>query len=167
MSVTRPDPPLNAGERATLVGFLDYQRATLATKCEGLDAHELRRRPVPAANLSLLGLVRHLAEVEQAWFEERFLGVPVISYWSTDADPEAAFDGVDGADPDEAFALWREACETSRKILDGASLEDTFVYGTRGQISLRWVIVHLIEEYARHNGHADLIRESIDGATGE
>jgi uncharacterized damage-inducible protein DinB len=166
MVAPRIDPPLNAGERETLVGYLEYQRSTLLTKCEGLTPSQLRHRAVMPSNLSLLGLVRHMAEVELAWFE-RFLGHPVIGFWSTDIDPDADFNGVDTADADEAFATWHRTCESSRQILAGAAFDDTFVYGTRGRISVRWLVGHMIEEYARHNGHADLIREAIDGVTGE
>jgi uncharacterized damage-inducible protein DinB len=165
-SVARIDPPLTASERDTLIGYLDYHRATLATKCQGLTTAQLRSRPIQPSNLSLLGLVRHLAEVELAWFA-RVEGHVLISHWNTDGNPDADFDDVDTADPEEAFNLWRRTCDESDQILARASFDDTFVHGTRGRISLRWLVAHLVEEYARHNGHADLLREAIDGVTGE
>jgi uncharacterized damage-inducible protein DinB len=163
---TRTDPPLVAAERETLIGYLEYHRATLAAKCEGLTTAQLRRRSVPPSNLSLLGLIRHLAEVELGWFS-RFQGRAVAGYWCTEEHLDADFDDVDTADPDEAFATWRRTCEASDRVLAGASFDDTFVTEARGPISLRWLVAHLVEEYARHNGHADLLREAIDGVTGE
>jgi len=164
---TRTDPPLLGDERATLVGFLDYQRATLAGKCRGLDPAQLRERSVPPSPLSLLGLVRHMAEVERAWLRVRFSGEAIGSHWVTDDDPDAEFDHVEGADVAEAFAAWEEEWATANRIIAAASLDDTFELEGHGAVSLRWVLVHLVEEYARHNGHADLLRERIDGVTGE
>ena len=163
----RRDPPLLGDERATLVGFLEYQRATLAGKCRGLDPAELRTRSVPPSPLSLLGLVRHMAEVERAWFRIRFSGEAIGYRWITDDDPNADFDHVEDADVPEAFAAWEKERTAADRIIAAASLDDTFELEGHGTISLRWVLVHLVEEYARHNGHADLLRERIDGATGE
>jgi uncharacterized damage-inducible protein DinB len=163
----RPEPPLASDEKATLVGYLDYQRATLALKCDGLDAEQLRRRAVPPSALSLLGVVRHMAEVERGWFRQRLAGEQIGYRWVTDDEPNAEFDDVDTAVPAEAFAAWEEECDASRRIVAAASsLDDTFELPRMGTISLRWLLVHMIEEYARHNGHADLLRECIDGATG-
>ena len=167
MTVNRIDPPYVADERAMLDAWLDYHRATLAWKCEGLDDAQLRQRAVPPSSLSLLGLVRHMADVERNWFR-RVLGgedVPGI-YWSDD-DPDGDFDNVDTADVQEAFATWRAECEHARRAAAAApSLEATGL--RRGEaVSLRWILVHMIEEYARHNGHADLLRERIDGTVGD
>ena len=167
MTVNRIDPPYVADERAMLDAWLDYHRATLAWKCEGLDDAQLRQRAVPPSSLSLLGLVRHMADVERNWFR-RVLGgedVPGI-YWSDD-DPDGDFDNVDTADVQEAFATWRAECEHARRAAAAApSLEATGL--RRGEaVSLRWILVHMIEEYARHNGHADFLRERIDGTVGD
>jgi uncharacterized damage-inducible protein DinB len=155
-----------AADRASLVAFLDYHRATLAWKCDGLSAEQLKRRAVPTSSLSLLGLVRHAAEVERSWFRSVVAGESIRALWDR-VDGDFADFHVDDADVDEAFAFWHDACERSRTITDAAgSLDDTVDY--RGEaFSLRYVLTHMIEEYARHNGHADLLREAIDGAVGE
>ncbi|MHB8293975.1 MAG: DinB family protein [Acidimicrobiales bacterium] len=172
MPVERTDPPLGAPERATLSAFLDYHRATLAVKCEGLDESQLRQRALPPSNLSLLGLVRHLAEVERAWFASRLAKEVDQGIWITDDDEDADFDHVDEAEVAEAFERWREECERSRRLLsEVGSLEDTFTFQSRREgevsVSVRWLLVHMVEEYARHNGHADLLRERLDGSTGD
>ena len=163
----RVDPPHTGAERDTLVAFLDYHRDTLALKCDALADDALRARAVPPSNLSLLGLVRHLAEVERSWFRHGVAGEQVDAIWCTPQSPDADFDDVDTADVAEAFATWRAECDAARAITAERPLEHTFSNRRGVVISLRWVLVHLIEEYARHNGHADLLRESIDGATGE
>jgi uncharacterized damage-inducible protein DinB len=167
MTPNRIDPPFVAGERAMLESWLEYHRATLAWKCEGLDDAQLRERAVPPSPLSLLGLVRHMADVERSWFR-RVLGgenVPGI-YW-TDDDPDGYFDNFDAADVQEAFATWRAECEHARR--NAAAADSLDVTGQRrGEtVTLRWILVHMIEEYARHNGHADFLRERIDGAVGD
>ena len=162
----RPDPPLEADERTMLNAYLDFQRETLALKCAGLsDRHS--EKLIPPSGLSLHGLVRHLAGVERWWLRQQFAGedVPILYY--SDDDPNQDFDSLDG-DFDEALAVWRRECDRSREIVAAApSLDAT---GTRRQtgdsFSLRWVLLRLIAEYARHNGHADLLRERIDGAIG-
>ena len=152
-----------------LNAWLDYQRATLAWKCDGLD-DQLRDRSVPPSRLSLLGLVRHMAEVERGWFRRTLSGedVPPRIYSET-GDRDAAFEAVETADVAEAFAIWRAECELARKAEAAApSLEVIGVEQSSGRrVSLRWILVHMIEEYARHNGHADLLRERIDGVTGD
>ena len=168
-SADRTDPPMIGDERATLVGFLDYQRQTFAWKCAGLEPEQLARRAVPPSELSLLGLLRHLAEVERGWFRE-FAGEPTSDLYCTDADPDLDFHGAvaDPAVVEAAYAHWQAEVDHAREIVAGAQLEDTFTRQRDGKtISLRWVLAHMIEEYARHNGHADLLRERIDGATGE
>jgi hypothetical protein len=170
--MTRIDPPEVADERSTLIGFLDYHRATLLMKCEGLTAAQLAQRSVPPSELSLLGLVRHLALVEQAWFQERLARLPVEPFYMTDDDVDGDFH-VPAADPqavaDEGFATWRAQVARSDEILAGvADLGQAFHHDRDGlDLSVRWLLVHMIEEYARHNGHADLLRQAIDGATGE
>ena len=171
MDVNRIDPPGVADERTMLESWLDYHRATLAMKCDGLEDPQLRERAVPPSTLSLLGLVRHMAEVERAWFR-RFLGgedAPYL-YCARTADgnrDDGEFDDVETAEVAEDFATWHEECEHSRGV--AASLPSLDVTAERrGEVlSFRWVLVHMVEEYARHNGHADLIRQSIDGAVGD
>ena len=154
-----------AGEREMLESWLDFHRDTLLTKCVGLTDEQLRRRTCPPSTLTLLGLVRHMNEVEEGWFG-RFAGDAVPVY-STEEWPDADFDDLDGADAAADVAAFRARCVRSRERAAGHGLDETFI-GRRGNpISLRWVYVHMIEEYARHNGHADLIRESVDGETGE
>ncbi|WP_037914324.1 DinB family protein [Actinacidiphila yeochonensis] len=163
----RTEPSRRAGDRASLTGFLQYQRETLAWKCAGLTAEQLGRRAVPPSDLSLIGLVRHMAEVERSWFRNVVAGGTAPAHWHRrEPGHQAEFD-VDGTDPEEAFRVWEEECARSRATVEGAaSLDDTLHW--RGEVfTLRYVITHLIEEYARHNGHADLLRECLDGATGE
>jgi uncharacterized damage-inducible protein DinB len=168
MTVERVDPPLEAGEREMLGAWLEWQRATLAWKCQGLDDHQLRERSALPSSLSLLGLVRHMAEVERGWFRRTLGGEDVPHIYSTTRDMDAAFNDADTADVAEAFATWRAECELARKAEAAApSLEVIGVQRSGRRVSLRWIFVHMIEEYARHNGHADLLRERIDGSTGD
>jgi uncharacterized damage-inducible protein DinB len=155
-----------AGDRASLTGFLDFQRETLAMKCQGLSGDQLRLRAVPTSALTLLGLVRHTAEVERSWFGVVLAGEDSPFFWAKSTGEPAAFE-VEGADVDEAFAVWHQACEKSRAAADAVqSLEHTVEFRGR-DYSLRYILTHMIEEYARHNGHADLLREAIDGTVGE
>jgi uncharacterized damage-inducible protein DinB len=167
MTSDRTDPPYLADERDMLVSWLDYHRATLAMKCDGLDDAQLRQRAVPPSSLSLLGLVRHMAEVERNWFRRVLGGEDAPPRYYSDDDPDGDFDRVDDADVQEAWATWRSDCEHARRAVAAApSLETTGL--RRGEpVSLRWILVHMIEEYARHNGHADLLRERIDGTVGD
>lgn len=164
---TRPDIPAFASEREMLRAFLDYQRATLAMKCEGLSDAELRQRPVPASALSLLGLVRHLAEVERTWFRRVFTDNDVPLIWSQETDFQAAFDDRDSTRA-EAFSAWESEVAHSRQVereaesLDAAGLQPR--WGER--VSLRMIMIHVLTEYCRHNGHADFLREATDGVTG-
>ncbi|MFI0355668.1 DinB family protein [Actinomadura sp. 9N407] len=156
-----------AGERASLTEFLEYQRQTLAMKCAWLTTEQLREKAIPPSALSLLGLVRHLADVERSWFQNGMNGERVRSFWGRGPDGEPNEFDVDEADPNHAFTVWETACRRSRDIVDAAeSLETVGHYGDES-FTLRYVLTHMIEEYARHNGHADLLRERIDGATGE
>ena len=159
--------PLEAEERVTLTAFLDFQRATLAVKCDGLTDDQLRERAVPPSSLSLLGMVRHMAEVERNWFRPLLGGEQMSAIFAPDMDIEAAFRDVPTAGVAEAFGVWQAECEHARALVAAAPSLD--VTGIRGgeRFSLRWVIVHMIEEYARHNGHADLLRERVDGSTGQ
>ncbi len=158
-------------ERTMLVAWLEFHRETLAFKCEGLTPDQLRERSVPPSSMSLLGLVRHMAEVERIWFRNVLGGQDLPGRYFSKDNPDGEFDDVDTADPDEAFASWRVECAIARDLVAKAvSLEDTGTRIREGQenvYSLRWILIHMIEEYARHNGHADLLRERIDGATGE
>lgn len=164
--VERVDPASDADELATLVGFLEYHRQTLLMKCVDLTDEQLRRRAVPPSTLSLLGLVRHLSEVERDWFQRGVLGADAPSLYWSESNPDGDFDDVDDADVGEAFDEFARECARSREILATRALDDTFA--RRGEtISIRWLLAHLIEEYARHNGHADLLRQVIDGVTGE
>ena len=160
------DIPRNDDERSTLLAFLEWQRETLARKCEGLDADQLRTRSAPPSSLSLLGLVRHMAEVERGWFRRTLAGEEVEEIYCTKDDEDGDFDNVDTADVDEAFATWRDECARADEIVSRRALEATGLQRTGREVSMRWILNHMIEEYSRHNGHADLLRERIDGATG-
>ncbi|MBQ0985186.1 DinB family protein [Streptomyces sp. F63] len=162
----RSGPPPVDDERATLNGFVQYQRDTLAMKCAGLSAEQLRERAVPPSPLSLLGLVRHMANVELGWFRNVVSGEEVRAYWPRGDGEGGEFD-VDAADPEEAFRVWREACARSRAIVEAAESLDVTGRHHGETVSLRYILAHMIEEYARHNGHADFLRERIDGAVGE
>ncbi|MEU8177048.1 DinB family protein [Microbispora hainanensis] len=167
MTVERIGPPTVAGEREMLRAFLDYHRATLALKCDGLSDEELRRRSMPPSTLTLLGLVRHMAEVERAWFRRVIAKEDVPLLWSEEGDYQAAYDpcGSTGA---EAFAAWQAEVEHSRRIERAAESLDVTAYQPRWEeeVSLRLVMLHMIHEYARHNGHADFLREGVDGTVG-
>ncbi|MEV7281696.1 DinB family protein [Streptomyces sp. NPDC093111] len=166
----RTQPPCTADERTTLTTMLDFQRDTLAMKCEGLTAEQLKDRAVGPSALSLLGLVRHAAEVERGWFRNVINGESSRSPWTPVGSTDWAdfdVDDADDADVAEAFAVWREECRRARAIVEAADSLDVTGHIDEEVFSLRYVLVHMIEEYARHNGHADLLRERIDGATGE
>jgi uncharacterized damage-inducible protein DinB len=168
MTVERIDPPLVAQEREMLDAWLDFHRATLAVKCEGLTDDQLRARAVPPSSLSLLGLVRHMGEVERSWFRRVLGGEQAPPRYYSDENPDGDFDDVAGAGVAEAFGYWRDECAHARERVAAAPSLDVTGTGRRGETySLRWIMVHMIEEYARHNGHADLLRERIDGAVGD
>jgi uncharacterized damage-inducible protein DinB len=160
------DIPRADGTLATLKSFLEWQRETLARKCAGLNAEQLRLRSASPSTLSLLGLVRHMADVERGWFRQELAGEDVSDIYSSEADPDGDFDNVDNADADQAFALWREECRRSDEIVAARELDSAGQTRSGRTVSLRWILVHMVEEYSRHNGHADLLRERIDGATG-
>jgi uncharacterized damage-inducible protein DinB len=164
--VTRPAVPRVADERTMLEAWLDFHRQTLLMKCAGLGAEQLKQRSAAPSTLTLHGLVRHMAEVEREWFRLCFAGQDLSSLYSTDEWPNADFDDLEAADPATDFATFMEEIRLARAVTVERSLDDTFVHPQRGvEIKLRWVYVHMIEEYARHNGHADLIRERLDGVT--
>jgi uncharacterized damage-inducible protein DinB len=156
-------------ERATLTEFLRCQRLTLQLKCEGLDAEQLARRAVEPSTMSLLGLLRHMAEVERTWFRQRFAGQDVPRRYQTDDEPDGDFDGAvaDPAVVDEAWAAWRDEVGFAEQFARETDLSYVGQDSEGRSISLRELLVHMIEEYARHNGHADLLRERIDGRLGQ
>jgi hypothetical protein len=155
----------NEPERAMLRDWLDWHRATLLGKCAGLDAVQLATRSVPPSNLSLLGLVRHMSENERGWVRQTFRGEQIPDlYYRSDA-PDADFEEADPAGAEHDFEVYRAECRAVDAALEGARLDDTFTNREK-TTSVRWMWQHLVEEYARHNGHADLLREAIDGSTG-
>ena len=163
----RVDPPFVADERTMLEAWLEFHRVTLLLKCEGLDDEARKARPVASSKLSLHGLVRHMAEVERNWFQRVLLREPKTPpIWYDPAVEDSELVPLDDADWDADLAAWQAECDHSRAAAARHTLDDT---GLRhGEpCSLRWIYVHLIEEYARHNGHADLIRELIDGSVGD
>jgi uncharacterized damage-inducible protein DinB len=171
----RPEPPLAADETATLLGFLDFQRATLAWKCAGLDAAGLRTS-IAASSMTLGGMLKHLAYVESDWCSRWLAGRDRQPPWDTvdwKADPDWEWHSAAEETPEQLLAFWQDTVAQSRALVAAA-----LATGGLEQLaqrkwpdgrapSLRWILVHLIEEYARHNGHADLIREAVDGETGE
>ncbi len=171
----RPEPPPAADETGTLLGFLDYQRATLAWKCSGLDTAGLAAT-VGVSSMTLGGILKHLAYVEESWFSGSLHGRDRQAPWNAvdwTADEDWDWHSAAADSPEELMTLWRNAVASSRSLVAQA-----LAGGGLGQLavrtwpdgrapSLRWILCHMIEEYARHNGHADLIRESVDGLTGE
>lgn len=171
----RPEPPIAADEVGTLLGYLDYQRATLEWKTRGLDREQMGVT-IAASSMTLGGLLKHMAFVERYWFAKRLLGQPMGEPWrgvDWKAEPDWEWTSSLNDEPDALRGLWQKSCNESRSIvaetLRAGSLdvlcEEPWPNGESP--SLRWVLVHMIEEYARHNGHADLLREAVDGETGE
>ena len=171
----RPEPPIDADEAATLLGFLDYQRATLDWKVSGVDAAGLQET-IAASSMTLAGLLKHLALVEDYWFSQRLHGRDREAPWDTvdwEADPDWDWHSAAQDTPEQLHTVWQDAVERSRSRVSEALAQGgpeqpakrAWPDGTSP--SLRWILTHMIEEYARHNGHADLLRESIDGSTGE
>jgi hypothetical protein len=161
-------PSLNADERSTLEGWLDFHRATLSMKCAGLDDQQAATASVPPSGFTMTGLVQHLAEVERNWFRRVLAGEQVSPIYDPQADPggpDGGFELAAGATLPDALATWHAEIACARQHCAGRALTDTGRF--MGQdVSLRWIYVHMIEEYARHNGHADLLRERIDGVIG-
>ena len=170
MTWTAPTPepadgPLTGPDRPMLEGFLGWQRTTLLNVCAGLTGDQLAQRPLPSSNLSLLGLLRHAAKVERTWLRQRAAGEDVEPFYDPDLGPQHDFDHLDPAEAEDAVRLLREEWLDADVAVAAMSFDDTFdVHGE--EWSLRMVYVHLIAEYARHNGHADLLREALDGVTG-
>ena len=156
-------------ERATLTEFLRCQRLTLELKCEGLDPAQLATRSVEPSTMSLLGLVRHMAEVERSWFRRRFSRQAVPRRYQSEAEPDGDFDGAvpESAVVEEAWVAWRDEVAFAEQFTRDTDLAFVGETSEGEPISLRELLVHLIEEYARHNGHADLLRERIDGRLGQ
>ncbi|MET9364212.1 DinB family protein [Streptomyces sp. NPDC006632] len=167
-SARRDEPALDATERDMLEGWLEYHRGTLLWKCSGLTDEQLKRTAVPSSALTLLGLLRHLAEVERWWFVTVFSGGTDEGVYGTDEDPDGDFHFGPDDTYAEALATWHTEVAATREAAAGHGLDDLSKGTARsGQhFNLRWIYTHMIEEYARHNGHADLIREAIDGAAG-
>ncbi|MEV8371666.1 DinB family protein [Kribbella sp. NPDC056861] len=162
----RPDPPTEAGEKETLVAFLDFQRATLRWKCEGLTPEQLGTAAVDPSSMTLHGLIRHLTEIEVGWFVGTFTDEEIVEPYSDSGGRGADWNNLNPSEYAADLQRYDEAVTRARAAIadlepDHVGLDD----GTR--YSLRWVLVHMIEEYARHNGHADLLRERLDGSTGE
>jgi uncharacterized damage-inducible protein DinB len=162
----RSEPVFVLGERAMLEQWLEFHRITLMMKCEGLDDEDRKRRPVPTSKLSLHGLVRHMAEVERNWFRRVLLQEPKAPrLWLDDDVEDSELVPLDDADWQADLAAWQAECDASRAAAARHQLDDTGI--RHGEpCSLRWIYNHMIEEYARHNGHADIIRELVDGSVG-
>lgn len=160
----RVSPPVNGSERESLRGHLDFHRATLLAKCAGLTTEQLRTKSSPPSALSLLGLVRHMAEVERAWFRRTFAGEEIGLVWSPEGDFQVAYDAA-RADAGEAFVVWQAEVAHARRIEAAAASLDETAWSPRweAEVSLRAIMLHLIHDYARHNGHADLLREGRRG----
>ncbi|RYV50620.1 DUF664 domain-containing protein [Pengzhenrongella frigida] len=160
---SRVDPPGIADERTLLAAFLDFHRATLLVKCSGLDGEQLARRACPPSTLSLLGLLRHLADVERGWFRHSLDGQEIAPIYYTDrADRDVQFD-VDPSQAAGALTAYLTEVAAAREVAARHELTDTAVTRHGEVVSLRWILLHMIEEYAQHIGHADLLREAIDG----
>jgi uncharacterized damage-inducible protein DinB len=158
------DPPATASEQVMLEAWLDYHRATLLLTCDGLDDEQRKRQPIPTSLMSLHGLVRHLADVERNWFE-RTLDRPDAPRLYGSEVPDADWAPLDDADWAADLAAWRAQCAQSKRVAAAHHLDDVgtgYRGGQSAEFSLRWIYNHMIEEYARHNGHADLLRELIN-----
>jgi uncharacterized damage-inducible protein DinB len=168
----RTDPPDTGPELVQLTAFLDYQRETMLLKTEGLTREQLAQ-PLASSSLTLAGLLNHLAKVEDVWFRVRFAGLPAAG-WREDADgpaePDWDFSTASSVPPEELRERYRTACDASRAVV--AEAPDLAQLSARPRrdgvhVDLRWILIHMIEETGRHAGHADLLREAIDGSTGE
>ncbi|MFJ8309739.1 MULTISPECIES: DinB family protein [unclassified Streptomyces] len=168
-SAERSEPALDATERDMLDGWLEYHRETLAWKCSGLTDEQLKSAAVPSSALTLLGLLRHMAEVERWWFTTVFGGEADAPVYSTDEDPDRDFHFGPEDTYAEALATWRGEIAAARAHAASHELDELSAGTSRNgkHFTLRWIYTHMIEEYARHNGHADLIREAVDGSTGD
>ena len=164
----RQSEPFTGAERPMLQGWLDWHRQTLLTKCAGLTADQLKTASTEPSNLTLLGLVRHMTEVERVWFRVRAAGQTLPDdLYNSDQNIDGDFDDVPTADAEADLAAFHAELPLADKAVADLPLDHEFTNHRGETLSLRWVYLHMIEEYARHNGHADLLRERIDGATGE
>ena len=168
MTAERTEPPVTSPEREMLRAFLDFHRETLELKCAGLSDDQLRLQASPPSTLTLLGLVRHMAEVERTWFRRVINGEDIPLVWSDAGDYQVAYD-ANRSTGAVAFDAWRDEVEHARAIERAAPSLDVTGYQARWEenVSLRLVMLHMIHEYARHNGHADFLRERIDGRVGQ
>src|SRR3954454_375187 len=171
-TIDRTEPDLTSPERTALEQWLDYHRATLLHKCAGLTHEQLAQKSVPTSGLTLLGIVRHMADVERWWFRIHGAGEQVDLQFSTDEWPNADFEDLDATPAADVLAAYERDCAAARDAVAGKTLDDVAPCGSEHhhrshERDVRWLYLHMIEEYARHNGHADLLREAIDGATGE
>src|ERR1700691_642545 len=164
----RAEPTMDGlTEREMLESWLEFHRATLLLKTEGADDQGRKARPVATSKLSLHGLVRHMAEVERSWFRRVLLREPDTPYiWFDPTVEDSDLAPLDDANWEDDLATWQQECQRSRDAASTRSLDDLGLTRGGAPCSLRWIYVHMIEEYARHNGHADLIRELVDGAVG-
>ncbi|WP_338776274.1 DinB family protein [Streptomyces sp. DG1A-41] len=170
MTTERRMPATTADERTMLEGWLEFHRQTLAWKCEGLSDEQLRSCAVEPSELSLLGLVRHMADVERSWFRRVLANEDAPPIYFSDEDLDGEFHLTEADTHEEAHAAWQAEIETARSNAARFGLDDISEgkhRRTGERFNLRWIYTHMIEEYARHNGHADLIRERIDGSTGD
>ncbi|MGV9456536.1 DinB family protein [Streptomyces sp. NPDC003635] len=169
MTIERREPAVAADERSMLNGWLDYHRRTLAWKCEGLTEAQLRTASVEPSELTLLGLVRHMAEVERYWFHEILVGEDLGVLYSSEEDPDGEFHVSETDTWEEAHTTWQAEIARAEANVAGLGLDDLAKGTDRSgeHFNLRWIYTHMIEEYARHNGHADLVRERVDGVTGD
>jgi hypothetical protein len=163
----RQHVPNSGDEHLQLNAWLDFYRATLLVKCDGLSVAQLKTRPFASSPLSLLGIVRHMTYVEQVWFETIFAGADTAAYYVSAGDNDADFNDLESDAAETVFDLFQEVTSVSSTLAAGHPLDEMAKKSRRGrEVDLRWIYLHMIEEYARHCGHADLIREMIDGATG-
>lgn len=165
-----PDPAVDTDERTTLLAFLDYYRAVFGRKADGLTDDQARRPTCPPSEMTVMGLVRHMAEVERGWFRRSLAAEDAPAIYYSDApggDPDGDFHPAPDDTLDEARLAWHDEVDRARTIMSGASLDETFAHRRLGAPTVRWLLVHMIEEYARHVGHLDLITEALDGRTGD
>jgi hypothetical protein len=162
--VTLPDGPLVGEERPMLEGYLGWHRAYLLHKCAGLTGEQLARPSCPPSNLTLLGLVRHMAKVERRWFRERIAGEAHDPMYDPALGADGDFEDLDPVRAQRDYERLVDEIALAQEALDQASYDD-IVMARDGEMSVRAVVIHMVEEYAQHNGHADLIREAIDGST--
>ncbi|MFC9897031.1 DinB family protein [Nocardia sp. NPDC127579] len=168
--IDRREPPFAGDERTQLQAFLDYHRDTLLWKCAGLTGEQLRTRAVPTSNITLLGLLRHMADVERGWFRVTAAGKSLSPVYDYSTDPDADFNAIETADAARDYARYRDELAKCDAAVAEIALDAEFPHPRPDRpdmYTLRWVYLHMLEEYARHNGHADLLREAIDGVTGE